>query len=173
MVMKRILNITLSLLIFFSTSLCVSSQSDQKDLDQVKLAKQLSGTWEADVAPDSVAILKFTPVDGGFSILQELKAKGKTYETIAGIVGFSNDKKHVISSTVWANGNTTQDVGRFVSDRLFVSERFGSDLKHARTYIEWEFLSADSFEWRGKWRGNDMTWGEDWFLTGTFNKVKE
>jgi len=173
MVMKKTLNIMLSLLIIVSFSLNVSSQSDQKELDQVKLAKQFNGTWKTEVSPDSVVILKFTPVDGGFLILQELKAKGKTYETVAGIVGFSNDKKHVISSTVWANGNTTQDIGRFVSDRLFVSERFANDLKHARTYIEWEFLSADSFEWRGKWRGSDMTWGEEWFLTSTFTKIRE
>jgi len=163
----------LSLLILFSFSLTVSSQSSPKDLDQEKLAKQFIGTWKTEVTPDSVVILKFTPVDGGVSILQELKAKGKTYETVAGITGFSNDKKHVISSTVWANGNTTQDIGRFVSDRLFVTERFTNDLKHARTYIEWEFLSADSFEWRGKWRGIDMTWGDEWNLTSTFTKIKE
>lgn len=171
--MKKTLNILLSLLIFFNFSLHVSSQSDQKDLDQVKLAKQLSGTWKTEVSPDTVVILKFTSVDGGFSILQENKAKGKTFRTEAGIVGFSNDKNHVISSAVWANGNTTQDIGRFVSDRLFVAERFANDQKHARVYIEWEFLTADSFEWRGKWRGNGMTWGEEWFLTSTFTKVKE
>lgn len=171
--MKKTLNIMLSLLVLFSFSLTVSSQSSQKDLDQVKLAEVFIGTWKTEVSPDTVVILKFTPVDGGLSILQEMKAKGTTYRTEAGIVGFSKDKQYVISADLWANGNITQDIGRFVSDQLFVSERFDIDQKPARMYIEWEFLSTDTFEWRGKWRGNDMIWGDEWNLTATFTKVKE
>ena len=171
--MKKTLNIMLPLLILFSTSLCVSSQSTEKKLDQVELIKQFIGTWKANVAPDTVAILKFTPVDGGFLVLQEMKAKGKTYQTEAAIVGFSKDKQSVISVDLWASGNITQDIGKFVSDRKFLSERIAFDKKLAVMMIEWEFLSPDTFEWRGKWRGSEMTWSEDWNLTATFNKVKE
>ena len=171
--MKRILNIMLSLLIFFSTSLCVSSQSSQKDLDQVKLLKQFIGTWDAKIAPDTVTTIEFIQAGAGIYSIQETKAKGNTYETSIGIMGFSDDKQSIITSDLWQIGIVSQDIGKFVSDKILVLERFINDQKHARMYIEIEFLSPESWIWRAKWRGNGMTWGEDWDITATANKVKE
>ena len=79
--MKKTLYINLLLLIFFSFSLCLYSQTGQDDLDQAKLMKQQIGTWKADISQDTIVILEFTQAGAGFYVIQELKAKGKTYET--------------------------------------------------------------------------------------------
>ena len=171
--MKKTLNIMLSLLIIVSFSLNVSSQSDQKDLDQVKLLKQFIGSWEADIAPDTVTTIEFIQAGAGIYSIQETKAKGKTYETSVGIMGFSDDKKSIITSDLWHIGIISQDIGKFISDQKLVLERFPNDQKHARVYIEIEFLSPESFIWRAKFRDNGMTWGEVWDITATVNKVKE
>jgi hypothetical protein len=134
----------LSLLLLCSFSLCVFSQSEQKDLDQVKLVKQLIGTWEADIAQDTVVILEFTQVGTGMYAIQEMKAKGKTYETTSGIMGFSDGKLSIISAILWADGSITQDIGKFVSTDKLVFERFANDQKHARMLIELEFQSQES-----------------------------
>ena len=105
MIMKKTLNIMLSLLIFVSFSLHVSSQSSQKNLDQVKLVKQFLGTWVGELGEDSVLHMKGVQLGEGIFFQGEWKTAGKTYFAFHSVIGFTRDKETIVHSVIWSNGN--------------------------------------------------------------------
>jgi len=104
----------LSLLILFSTSLCVSSQSDQQDLDQVKLLQQYEGTWESITGEDSILLMKTIPMGNGFIMNLEWKAQGKTFYSSVGLLGLFNENSMIVMHAMWQNGFMATEIGRFV-----------------------------------------------------------
>ncbi len=142
--MKKTLNIMLSLLIIVSFSLNVSSQSDQKNLDQVKLLKQFIGTWEAEAGKDSTWLWEITPSNKGYVHAFYLKVKGKTVETLPGIFGFGDEYRNTNLLILYPDGFISRDIGGFVSDNKYVAERFyPQDEKTGLGTWEGTFLTTD------------------------------
>lgn len=169
--MKKSFSILIGVSVLLTFSLNTFSQSSEEELDQVELLKQLVGTWQADIAQDTVLIMKITHTGTGMYFIQEFQAKGKTYDTTSGIIGFSEDKQFVVGYSLWQNGNITHDLGHFVSPQKLISERFFNDQKLAIMMVEIEFQSPEQYIWRGKWRGVKMDWPEEWFIESTLKKV--
>jgi len=169
--MKKSMTIFLCLSLVFSVSLTISAQSTEEELDQVKLTKQLIGTWEAEVAEDTIVILKFVPYGDALEITQQSKAQGKTFYSARGFFGFSQDKKTIIVAAVGEDGLLKFDYGKFVSVKKYLTERYLDNQKHPVIIQEFEFQSPESFTARAKWRGEQMTWDVEWGDAGIFNKV--
>ena len=72
--MRKSIYIILSLL-FIVPSLTLLAQSAEEELDQVELLKQFIGTWKAEVAEDTVVILKFVPI--GVALVHTLEVMVK------------------------------------------------------------------------------------------------
>ena len=149
----------------------INAQSSEKELDQAELMKQLLGTWEAETGKDSVTVLLFTPVNNGLHILQEDKANGTTYATYQGVFGLSDDKEMIISAAIIPDGTMIIDYGKFETKNKYNIDRYLGNTSHVAVMLEWEFLTPGSFVVRAKWRGNGMTWPEDWVEWFTFNKI--
>jgi hypothetical protein len=170
--MEKTLKILLSLLLFFSFSLCVFSQSSQKDLDQVKLSKQLLGTWEAEFATDSVQHIESKPSGEGQYVLLEWKSNGKTYATGRCLLGFTQKKESVVIYCIWPEGGSTKDLGKFVSETELVLERYLPDRVQPTAISKVEFPTPDTYTWEMHFRGTQTTWEPVGTAKWTFNKVK-
>lgn len=171
--MKKTLNILLTLLLFFSFSLCVYSQSAQKGLDQVKLSQQLIGTWESEIGTDSVQHIKSIPSGEGQYVLLEWKSNGETYATGRCLLGFTQKKESVVIYCLWPGGGVTKDIGNFVSETELVLERYLPDRVQPAAISKVEFPTPDTYTWELHDRGMQTTWAPIGKLRWTFNKVLE
>jgi len=171
--MRKSINICLCLALAFSLSLNISAQSTEKELDQVKLTKQIIGTWETRVGEDSIIQLTCTPFGEGIRCQLEYKSDGKVYEEAASVIGFSADRKTIVYTLVRDDGTTTHDIGRFVTEKKWVNERFLSDSPtHAHALAVHEFPSPTTFKFSMYGRGKNITWEPQWESTFTYTKIK-
>ena len=171
--MKKTLNIMLSLFFLFSISLSVSSQSDQKDLDQAKLAKQFIGNWVSEIGTDTIVFMEAGPSGEGLYFHLEWKAKGETYSTARSVLGFTENYESVVLYSIWQEGFVGKDIGKFVSPKKLVMERFISEGNHSVSINEIEFPTPDTWTWTSKWRGMETTWEPLRTSKWIFTKVKE
>jgi hypothetical protein len=170
-IMRKATSILLSLSLLSCLSLNLLSQSSDEKLDQAELFKQFIGTWEADNGKDSVVIIKCIPSNNGIHFVQEDKANGITYSTYQGLLGLSDDKEMIIATAIALNGTMIMDFGKFVEKNKYVVDRYFGNTTHVAMLMEWEFSTPESFVIRTKWRGNGMTFPEDWSPWFTFNKI--
>ncbi len=170
--MRKSINIILFLSLMIGFSVTLSAQSSEEELDQVELMKQFIGTWKAEVAEDTIVILKFVPIGGALGHTMEVMAKDTIFYTRPGIYGFSHDKKTVRFAGVDGDGIMSFDYGRFVTDKKYIAEVFQDNTKHPQGIEEVIFISSESFTSHFKWRGEKMTWDIEWTPTLTFNKIK-
>jgi hypothetical protein len=168
---------SISLLVCLSLLSCLSlklyAQSAEKELDQEKLIKQLIGTWEAKVGGDTTILLTVTPSFGkGLNQKLEWKADGKVYFNGISVIGFSDDFNTIFMTIVWAGGDMTIDIGRFVSDKKLVMERFRqSSPMHAVALEEYDFSSPNFFAFSHYQRGQNLTWEPLWEYKPKFTKI--
>ncbi len=171
--MRKSINICLCLALVFSLSLNISAQSTEKELDQVKLTKQIIGTWETRIGEDSIIQMKCTPFGEGIRCQFEWKSDGKVYREDAMVLGFSADRKTIVYTIIRDDGTTTHDIGRFVTEKKWVTERFLSDSPtHAFALEEHEFPSPTTFKYSWYGRGTNITWEPQWEGSLTYTKIK-
>ena len=169
--MKRTLNIILTLLLLFSFSTCVFSQSDQKELDQAKLAKQFIGTWKCEIGKDSILHGKIEPLGKGMHITWEWKASDNVFNRAKSILGFS-DRGELIMYHLWQDGTMSMDIGKFVSEEKLMMERYAQGNHHANSL--WEIVFTESeHTWFLKNRGMEITWEPLSTNEWKMKKVKE
>ena len=168
----RQINLVLCFSLLSCLSLNLFAQPAEKELDQAELLKQFIGTWEADNGKDSVVVLNCTPFNNGLFCFQEDKANGKTYLSYKVVFGLSDDKEMIIAAAPVPNGTMLIDFGKFVEKDKYVADRYLGNKTHVASQMEWEFLTPESFIVRAKWRGNGMSWPEDWNDWFTFNKIE-
>ena len=172
--MKQSINICLCIMLAFSLSLNLSAQSSGKKLDQVELAKQWLGTFDMQVGEDSIMHMKALPLGDGLYFLGEWRTAGKTYYSACGVVGFTRDKETIILSGAWSDGGTMQEIGRFVSEKKLVMERFLPDNpNHAVGIGEYDFSDPDKIIWRWFGRGAAVTWDPVWKYEAAYVRVDE
>jgi len=164
----------LSLFFAFSFTQNLSSQTNQENLDQVKLVKQFSGTWVAQVGEDSVLHMKCVSLGEGLYMHGEWKTAGKPYYSAHSVIGFTTNKETVIFSAIWENGVTIQEIGRFVTEDKLVMERFRPDMpNHAVGLSEYDFSQPDKIIWRWQGRGAAVTWDPLWKSEATYTKAND
>ncbi len=170
--MRNPILILTSLLLLSCVPVTISAQSAEEELDQVELMKQFAGTWEAEIAEDTILVVSLTPVGGAYEYKREIKTMGVTIHTSAGIYGFSSDKKSVIFAGIYGDGVMSFDYGRFVSAKKFVAEAYNDTWQHPVAIEENIIQSPESFTTRSKWRGEEMKWDVEWSPITTLTKVE-
>ncbi len=172
--MRKSISLLLCLSLLSCLSLNLYSQSAENELDQIKLAKQFIGTWESNIGKDSVIHFICVPSGEGLFWRLDWKSNGETFATASSVLGFNPDNKTLILSSVWQEGNTAQDIGRYVTETKLVMERFLPDQpNHATALTEVDFSQSNTFTWFMKGRGKNITWEPLRTYKWIFTKVDE
>ena len=177
--MKKIIFSILALsVIALCCSLNLQAQSSETDLDQVELMKQFIGPWKAELREDTTLLWWFRPSSfgEGYNSIAHWEAKGKTYRTTQGIIGFSGSPKKGFSGVsfyiLWPDGTLSRDEGKFVSEKKLYIERFNKT--HTKAFAKWEleFQSQDKFTSTWTPQGPNGTWEDDQVTIWKFIRVK-
>ena len=171
--MKKSPTLLLCFFLLSCLSLNLHSQPLQNELDQVKLAQQLIGTWEAKTGEDSIMLWTVTPAFGkGLIQKLEWKANGKVFNEAVSVLGFSDDSRTIFMTWVWFGGDMTIDVGRFVSEKKLVMERIRqSSPMHAVALEEMDFSTPNMCMYTHSQRGRNITWEPVWEFSPQFTKI--
>ena len=154
-------------------SMTLNAQSSEQDLDQVELMKQFIGTWTTETGVDSTALWEIIPSDKGYVSNVYYQAKGVTYNTGKGIMGFTWEYQMVNMYTLWQDGYLSREMGKFVSDKKITFERYNADHSHVMGSIEINFLTPDNFINIWKWRGMKDTWDDAEVSEFNLTRVKK
>ena len=160
---------------FFVLCLSVNlyAQSSETDLDQVELVKQLVGKWTAETGEDTTVIWEVTPFAKGYEGIGHWQAKGETYSTFKAIIGFAKQYELVNMFYLWPNGTLSRDLGKFVSDKKMILERFNADHSHVMTSIEINLITKDKHIWILKQRGMKESWDDANVWEIIFTRIQE
>jgi len=156
--MRKSINISLCLALAFCLSLNISAQSTVKELDQVELMKQFSGTWKAEIGEDTTLTWEAVPFGKGLEIIVNWKAKGEPYLTAKGILGFTEKFKKVNFILLYPGGGMESAIGEFVSENKIDLEAFNYDHSRILTKYEINFPTADRWNAKIKVKGSAETW---------------
>ena len=108
--------------------------------------KQFIGKWAAEAGKDSTWLWEITPSNKGYVHAFYLKVKGKTVETMPGIIGFGSEYKTTNMFILYQDGFISRDIGGFVSDNKYIAERFyPQDNKAVLGTWESTLLTPDKF----------------------------
>jgi hypothetical protein len=166
-----ILNLSFITLCF---SVSVNAQSSEKDLDQVELTKQFIGTWTVEIGQDSTILFEVVPHGKGYEQNNHWQAKGVTYMSTKGLMGFQENYQTVVLYHMWPAGGITRDVGKFVTDTKFKWDRFNPrNPNHVSSKVEINFITPDKFNVIFKTRGNKETWDDAVINEWIWTRVKE
>jgi len=173
--MKKII---ISLLAFQLIALCcsmsINAQSSETDLDQVELMKQLIGKWITETGEDSTQIWEAIPFGNGYEVNVSWQAKGETYSTAKGLLGFASQNKLVNWYHLWPeSGIVTEEVGKFVADNNLVVERFNIDHTRVLASFEINFITPDKWNLTFKSRGKKESWDDAVVTESVWTRVKE
>ena len=172
--MKKIIFSFLALsLIALCFSMNLQAQSSEQDLDQAELMKQFIGTWTTETGVDSTALWEVIPNNKGYEHNSYWQAKGETYRTAKGLMGFTWKKQTVINSILWPSGTLTRGKGKFVSDKKMKWERFNDEQNHVIAKFETNFITPDKWNMIFKWRGMKETWDDAVVTETIYTRVKE
>lgn len=147
-------------LIALCLSMSLQAQSSEKDLDQVELFKQFIGTWTGEWREDTTILWEFIPNKKGYEHIIHFQAKGETYQTNKGIIGFTWKYQDVNMYTLWQDGMLSRDMGKFVTDKKITWERFNAAHKYVVASMEMIFQTPDKF----KLVFTSRVWKEDKFV---------
>jgi hypothetical protein len=172
--MKKII---FSILALSLIALCFSgnlnAQSSQQDLDQVESTKQFIGKWIAEMGEDTTMVWEVHPSGNGYEHKLTWQAKGETYFTAKGIIGFAQQRQTVNMYLLWPEGTILRGLGKFVSDKKFIMERFNVDHSHVYASDEMNFITPDKVKYIYKWRGDSETWDDAVVTEATYIRLKK
>ena len=172
--MKKIIFSFLGLsLIAFCCSKNLNAQSSEKDLDQVELMKQFVGKWITETGEDTTVIWEIIPFAKGYESKLFWQAKGETYSTLTGIMGFARGKQLVHWSFLQSSGAVGRYLGEFVSDKKMIFKRFNFDHTNVLTSYEVDFITSDKYKVISKSKGTKETWDDAEVREYIYNRVKE
>jgi hypothetical protein len=144
--MRKSIGFLLSFLLLSCLFTNLFSQSAKEEPDQLELMKQFIGKWAAEAGKDSTWIWEISPSNKGYVHAFDLKVKGKTVETMPGIIGFADEYRNSNFLILYPGGFISRDIGGFVSDDKYVAERFyPQDEKTSLGTWECTFLTPDKF----------------------------
>lgn len=96
--------------------LCVitlNAQTADARLDQPVLMKQMIGTWENRLSPDTSVIWELKAYGHGLEAHYRFTAKGKTYREVKQLTGFDGKFEKFTTFTLFPNGKYIMFFGSF------------------------------------------------------------
>lgn len=161
-------------ILFLGPSLSLNAQDPELKLDQVELMKQFSGKWKSDAGIDTVFYVKFKPVDKGYLYKGYWQAKGETYISFQGVMGFTWKYAGINLFILYKDGSLSRDLGKFVTKDKIVMERFSANHENLFAKWEWTFLSPEKAKFVFTRRGSADDWSDAVVTSDRiFKKVKE
>jgi hypothetical protein len=113
------------------------------------------------------------PFGEGIRCQFEWKSDGKVFREAYSVIGFNADRMTLVYTFVYDDGTTTHDIGRFVTEKKWLSERFFSDSPtHAHFLTVHEFPSPTTFKYSYYGRGTNITWEPQSEGSLTYTKIK-
>jgi hypothetical protein len=161
---------------FIALCICVTlhAQSSETELDQVELTKQFIGKWIAETGEDSTQIWEAIPYGNGYEVNVTWQAKGETYSTAKGLLGFASQNKLVNWYHLWPElGIVTEEVGKFVTDKNLVMERFNVDHTWSGARYEINFITPDKWNFTFERRGKKESWDDAVVTESVWTRVKK
>lgn len=173
--MKKII---FSLLVLSLIGLCFSTnlhaQSSEQDLDQRELTKQFIGLWTNEIEGDSTVLWEVIPEGMGYIIKARLQAKGETYMSVNGLMGFQARDQIFVEYLMLPNGGIIRDVAKFVSDTKAKYDRYRpQNPNHVSEKIEVNFITPDKYKVTYKKRGMKETWDDAVVTERTYIRIKK
>ena len=161
-------------LIILCFSMSLHAQSSEQALDQVELTKKFIGTWSAEIGQDSTIIWEVIPIGKGYEQNNHYKAKGETYFSTKGLMGFQGRYQNVVIYHMYPAGMISRDVSKFVSDTKFEGDRYASrNPNHVSSKYEINFITPDKFKMTSKYRGDKESWDNAVVTEMIWTRVKE
>jgi hypothetical protein len=170
---KIIFSILTLLLIALYFSMNLQAQSSEQDLDQAELMKQFVGKWTAETGVDSTVLWEVIPFEKGYETNVSWQADGETYQTGKGIIGFTWENREVNMYFLWSDGMLSRDMGKFVSAKKIMWERFTANHEQVLASMEMNLLTLDKFKYIFKWRGMEQTWDNAEVTEWIWTRVKK
>lgn len=161
---------------FIAHCFCVTlhAQSSDNDLDQRELAKQFIGKWITEIGQDTTILWECIPHGKGYEQNNHWQAKGETYMSTKGLMGFQSRDQNIVFCHMWPGGGISWDVGKFVSDTKMIWDRYNpQNPNHVSTKIELNFIAADKTKLTFKSRGDKDTWDDAVITENIWIRVKE
>lgn len=124
----------------------IQAQTTDSQLDQVKLMKQMHGTWQYEFAPDSFIIWEIKPYGNGFEACYKFITEGETYREVKQLSGFDREREKFTTFTLFTSGGFVVFTGKFTSENQFYSEaRDFENPEKIMSKKEYEFKNTDTF----------------------------
>ena len=94
----------------------VNALSSETDLDQAELTKKFIGTWVGNLGVDTTMVWEIIPIAKGYEQNNKYQAKGETYFSSKGLMGFQGRYQNVVIYHMYPAGGISREVSKFVSD---------------------------------------------------------
>jgi hypothetical protein len=110
----------------------------------------------------------------GYIIKASLQAKGETYMSVNGLMGFQAGGQNVVSYLMLPDGGIAKDVIKFVSDTEIKYDRYyPQNPNHVSEKMEVKFITPDKYTVTYKNRGMKETWDNAVVTKRTYTRIKE
>ncbi len=171
--MKKIMALCISGLIALCISVSLQAQSSQGELDQVELMKQFIGTWKAELGEDTTVTWDVTPNGKGYKESLNYQAKGETYTTTEGIIGYTLENRNVTRYVLFPNGMMVRLRGGFDSDSKMYWELYTVYENKVIASLTFEFITPDKIKVIYMNKGYEETWDNANGFEFTYLRVKK
>jgi len=173
-IMREITRPMLALLLFTNCfSVSTYGQSSQRNLDQWELMRQFIGSWQGETGKDTTAIWEVIPYEEGYEHIIKYQTKGDTYKVEKGFIGFTSEDQSVILIILRPNGMLHTFLGKFVSDKKIIWERYNYNHTILLAYVEMIFETPDNIKEIIKWKGYTESWDEVKVQERIYTRIKK
>ena len=145
--MKTILTTAAFLVFLFAIVTGTVAQSGSTKPDQVKLLRQLAGTWQAELGKDTILVTELKPFGTGLDGYARVNVKGKTVSERRQLFGYDTKTNQFIEAEVTLGSDMELFACWFTRDNLMVGVPYANRLDPDKSSlrVEIDIKSADKY----------------------------
>lgn len=145
--MKTILTTATFLAFLFAIVTGTAAQSGSTKPDQVKLLRQLAGTWQAELGKDTILVTELKPFGTGLDGYARVNVKGKTVSERRQLFGYDTKTNQFIEAEVTLGSDMELFACWFTRDNLMVGVPYANRLDPDKSSlrVEIDIKSADNY----------------------------
>ena len=142
----KIFFITMITLCMLTSIIRIEAQTNDPELDQVKLLKQFVGTWENEYKQDTSVIWMLKSYGKGLEATYKIATKGKTLREAKQLVGFNKELSEFANFTLIEDDGVVIFRGKFIAkNKLWLEARDKNNPEKALSREIYEFKNPDMF----------------------------
>jgi len=116
----------------------VNAQTNQPQLNQIELFKQLIGSWTAEMGKDTTVFWEAKLFGTGIEDYMEFITKGKGYLKIKGLFGYDKESDKIIEATVLYGSDIISNAYWFTSENKCKGVPFKYLSNPENSVLRWE-----------------------------------